>query len=308
MDTFQMLTGAEDVYLLESDVEYDGPYDILTGRPLQEAADTVQEASINDTVSYDLSANMFRYPTSDGESSVYASVAPNMVTTQAVSIVIGEKVDAVLYRDGERLDESFSEPFKLPGKYDLVVEQVDTAFPLLSFTIVQPKTGALSVYQMPSGFYVTEVVRNDETQQIRQAGMVDLTTEGTYEITYRCSATNIDYHLDIEVDHTPPAITLEGATDGVARGPVTITGLEGTDTVALLFNGESVRLPDNATLISPGDYQIAVTDDAGNTVQEDLTIRMYLNSQGLIFSVLAIALVVALVVYVYILRKRLRVQ
>ena len=308
MESFQMLTVSETPALLQAEVNYEGPYDILTGQPVQEAANTVQEASVSDSVNYDLSANMFRYDVDGTDYSVFASVAPNMVTTQAVTVIPDEKVDAALYLNGERLDQDFSESLKEPGKYDLVIEQVDSEFQLFSFTIVGAKTGLFNVYQMPPGFYATEVIRDGEAQQIRQAGTVDLSVEGEYQITYRCSATNIDYHLDVEVDHTPPVIALEGAADGYASGPVVVTGIEDTDTVTVLFNGEPVRMPINNTLVSPGDYELTVTDDAGNSIQETLTIRMYLNRQGLIFSIIAVALIAALVIYVYVIRKRLRVQ
>ena len=308
MESYQMLTVSQSSAFLQAEVDYEGPYDILTGQPLQETADTVQEASVSDSVNYDFSANMFRCTVLNSEYYIYASVAPGMVTTQPVTIEPDEQVDVVLYLDGEPLDQDFSEPIKTPGKYDLVIEQVDAEFQLFSFTIVNEKTGLLGTYQMPAGFYVTELIYNGETQAIRQAGAVDLSAEGDYEITYRCGATNVDYHLDLEMDHTPPTFTLEGAENGYASGPVTLTGLEDTDTVSVLFNGKSVRMPFNDVLTSPGDYELTVTDDAGNAVTENLTIRMYLNSQGLIFSILALVMVVALAVYVYVIRKRLRVQ
>ena len=308
MESYQKQNDPGTMILLQADVDYEGPYDILTGLPVQDAETVVQEASVSDSSSYDYASKMFRFPVEGTSDSVYASVAANMVTTQAVTIQADAQVDVALYRNGERLDTDFSEPVKVPGKYDLIVEQVDNEFQLFSFTIVGEKTGLLNNYQMPSGFYLTELILDDEPQQILQAGIVDLTAEGTYEITYKCSATNADYHLDIVVDHTPPEIVCEGITNGYASGPVTVTGIEKTDTVSLLFNGESVKLPANDTLVSPGNYQLTVTDDAGNAVQQDFTIRMYLNSQGLIFSIIALVLVAALVIYVYVIRKRLRVQ
>ena len=290
------------------DVDYDGPYDILTGLPIQNTEESVQEASVSDSSTYDYTAKMFRFPVMGSTESVYASVAANMVTTQAVTIQPDETVAAVLYRNGKRLDYNFEKAIGQPGKYDLVIEKVDTQFQLFSFTIVNQKTGLLNTYQLPSGFYLTELVVDGNPKTIRQAGIVDLSEEGVYEITYKCSATNADYNLNIEVDHTPPEIVCDGVQNGYARGPVTVSGISGSDSVSLLFNGESVTIPKNGKLVSPGIYELTVTDDAGNKTEENFTIRMYLNKQGIIFTLVFLALVAALGIYVYIIRKRLRVQ
>ena len=299
----------QDAYItLQADVDYEGSYDIRTGLPLHEAETAVKEAPVSDSSSYDFSLKMFRFPIGDSTSSVYASVAADMVTKQPVTITADEGGDIALYRDGTRLDANFSEPISMTGKYDLLVEQVDNEYQLFSFMIVGDRTGLLQNYPMPDGFYVTGLTVDGSPMPLRQTGMVDLTAEGDYEITYRCSATNSDYYLEVTVDHTPPEIVCEGVSNGYARGPVVVNGIESTDTVSLLFEGESVKMPSNHKLISPGTYELTVKDDAGNIKEQQFTIRMYLNSQGLIFSIFAVALIAALGIYIFTIKKRLRVQ
>ncbi|MBP5265623.1 MAG: hypothetical protein J6Z06_02230, partial [Lachnospiraceae bacterium] len=80
------------------------------------------------------------------------------------------------------------------------------------------------------------------------------------------------------------------------------------DRVTVTFNGDDVHAPANGIFRSVGKYVVVVTDDAGNAITEEFTIRMYLNMQGGIFIALAIAVFVGAGVYMYVSRKRLRVR
>ena len=61
-------------------------------------------------------------------------------------------------------------------------------------------------------------------------------------------------------------------------------------------------------LKTPGKYELTVTDKAGNAVTESFEIGMYLNAQGLWFTLLAAAVLISAGVYMYLARKRLRVR
>ena len=117
-----------------------------------------------------------------------------------------------------------------------------------------------------------------------------------------------NFGLKLVIDHTPPQVVFEGVENGEARGPVKITGLEKSDTIELTRDGKKVSFSLDNTLRSPGDYVAIITDDAGNSVTEKFTIGMYLNYQGLLFGLLAIAVIAAAAIYMYLARKRLKVR
>jgi len=127
-------------------------------------------------------------------------------------------------------------------------------------------------------------------------------------MTYRCNLTGIDYGLEVEIDHTPPSFTLDGVTDGSARGPVTVKDYSKDDSFRVLLNGENYKFPADGVLSLPGTYELTASDDAGNTVTEKFEIKFYLNYQGLLFGLLFLAVAAAAIGYMIWSRKKLRVR
>jgi hypothetical protein len=188
------------------------------------------------------------------------------------------------------------------------VTGVESEKQVLYFDIVNDKTGRLTSYTLPNGFSIVSVSIDDVTQAPNYSRIIDMQKEGRYEISYKCTATGITYNLNVEVDHTPPDVQFEGVSGSIARGPVKIVGLQDEDTVKVIFNGESVSAPSNGVIGTVGKYTVTVFDDAENSVTKEFTIRMYLNIQGGIFIALAVILIVAAGVYMYVSRKKLRVR
>ena len=210
--------------------------------------------------------------------------------------------------DGKPLDGSGFTSISAFGAYAVVASGADSEVRLTSFTVTPTKTGMVSSLRLPTDFEISEVTIDGAPQLLKSANTVDFTQEGSYVVSYRCVPADTSFGLKLVIDHTPPEVTFEGVVDGEARGPVKVVGLAKSDTLDLTRDGKSVKLKLDNTLRSPGDYVAVITDDAGNSVTEKFTIGMYLNYQGLLFGLLAIAVIAAAAIYMYMARKRLKVR
>lgn len=290
-------------------IDYEGSVSPYDGSPVQEEeVSQIQYVKLTDGSTYDRSAHTFNYPVQGYDSSIASSVASGMVVTGEVSITIPDDMSAVLYKNGERLVDVNLNEITDAGTYSLVASGLDVNSQVLSFDIVKNKTGKLSTYTIPEGFAIQSVTIDKALQASNFSRTVDLSREGNYSISYRCTATGVNYTLNVEIDHTPPEVEFEGLKGRIANGPVKITGLQPEDTVKVIFNDEEVKAPANGELRTVGDYFVTVYDDAENSVTKEFTIRMYLDMEGGIFVVLAIVLLGSAGAYMYISRKRLRVR
>ena len=296
------------------DMDYEGEIDIVTGLPVtgSTAGDTSSQQTVflADGVSYDRTAHMFSYSTPDKSGYIRSSIADGMITTGNASVEIPDGLSVVLYREGEAQPEMDTSNIVDPGGYALVLTNTDAQYQILSFQIVPEKTGEITSFEMPSGFSLQSLEIDGELCDTAGKSSVNMQTDGKYGVTYRCDATGIDYNLSLTVDHTPPEVNLEGVTDGVAKGPVTVTGIEKSDQVTVTRDNTKLTEPLllSNVLKTPGNYRLVVTDDAGNMVVKDFTIRFYLNSQGLIFTLITLAAFAGIIIYMYVSKKRLKVR
>ncbi len=293
----------------EVNMDYSGEVNPFNGAPIEESQSAqTQLVKLPDGSTYDRDAHTFAYTVSDYQEDVTCTVANGMATTGTVSIVIPDDMAAKLYSFGKEVTDVDYSNIDTPGSYSLVVTGVESEKQVLYFDIVNDKTGRLTSYTLPNGFSIVSVSIDDVTQAPNYSRIIDMQKEGRYEISYKCTATGITYNLNVEVDHTPPDVQFEGVSGSIARGPVKIVGLQDEDTVKVIFNGESVSAPSNGVIGTVGKYTVTVFDDAENSVTKEFTIRMYLNIQGGIFIALAVILIVAAGVYMYVSRKKLRVR
>ena len=296
------------------DMDYEGEVDMVTQEPINSTDEEGNEeqsenVSVSDGVTFNYEQNMYTYTVPDsGELTVSASVANRMITTGEVSISVSNGVTATLYRDGEPVDEAEYGSIGWVGNYSLVVSTEGNETQLFTFTIVPEKTGMISSYQLPDGFDIVEVALNDEVQNVSEKKIISMKKEGMYLISYRCRATGVEYALRVEIDHTPPAVKLEGVEDGKAKQAVTVTGIEDGDSVSMTKDGNEYKLPSSGVIKMPGKYTISVTDDAGNTVKEEFDIKFYLDRQGLWFGLIAAAVIISAISYMVMARKKLRVR
>ena len=297
-------------YTASIDMDYEGAVDIVTGQPVSEDEDNSEQQTItlSDGSVYDRLSHTFNYPISSESGVVKSSVAGGMVTVDEVSLETEDDVSLRVYRNGEALDSKKAYEIEEQGNYSVVVSEEGAEHQLFEFTIIPKKTGALTAYNLPNGFLLNTYSISGEPQLLGDRKSAELKEDGKYEISYRCVATGIDYNLNITVDHTPPKISLDGVKDGAARGAVKLIGVSEDDTVTVIYEDSETKYPKDGEFTAPGKYVVKVTDDAGNEVVEEFEIKMYLNYQGILFGVLTIAVIAAAAVYLYVMRKRLKVR
>lgn len=292
------------------DADYEGELDAVTGLPVTSGAEqrqTTGRVQLSDTMYYDFDQRGFFFLSPRFGVEIGANVADGMVTKENVAIVVPDGVATTLYKDGNVVEKPALTAIREPGGYVLRIGNGSENEDLLSFTITSTTTGSLNYYSMPESFYVTSVTRDGQDVS-GPTSRVELLTEGEYSIEYGCPKAALSYTLSLTVDHTPPELTFTGVDErGRARGPVTYAGLEKGDTVTCLKDG-SEYTPRRATLSQMGKYVLTVTDKAGNSNTYYVTILLYLNAQSVVFFALFIAIVAALVAYLQISRRRMRVR
>lgn len=291
------------------DIDYNGEVDIYSGSPVSSEESLQQQTvTLADGALYNKNSHTFIYTAPDSNLTVRSTAADGMITTGSVSLDIDSSLTAKLYLDGEEDEDIDLKNITKSGRYSLVVYGTDVERQLLSFTIVSKKTGAVTSYKLPLGFDLKALSIDNTAVAFTDVSRVDMSKDGKYSMTYRCNLTGIDYGLEVEIDHTPPSFTLDGVTDGSARGPVTVKDYSKDDSFRVLLNGENYKFPADGVLSLPGTYELTASDDAGNTVTEKFEIKFYLNYQGLLFGLLFLAVAAAAIGYMIWSRKRLRVR
>ena len=282
------------------------PINLFTGEPEESTESENGSAAIMpDGSYYDNTTGMFTYKI--GENSVSVSVYDGMIVTNEVALEVSEGASVTLYKDGDAV-ESVPSKISSPGTYVIMGKDSNGEKQIMSFQMVSKLTGDISQYMLPEGFSVKSVYLDDKQAQT-DYGLVEMEKEGTYSITYSCSANSKEYYLNVTIDHTPPAVTFEGLDENNrARGPVTVTGLAKTDKVYVTYEGEESSLNMYSQVTESGDYRIVVSDDAGNIVDKEFTILVYFNNQAWLFLLLILLVIGGIIAALYISRKRLRVR
>jgi len=287
---------------------YTGPLDIVTGQPASQStdSDSGQLVQLGNGVSYDRYSRRYIFPV--GNSRILCSVADGMVVTDGVVLSKDGEMNISVFRNGEEMSEIPSEITSV-GDYVVVTGNGSSKNQLLSFQIVNSVTGRLKEYILPTGFTVQSVRRDGESLS-HGNGSVKFDEEGEYIVDYICNANSVEYTLKVRIDLTPPQITFSGLDeDNEARGPVTINGLEKTDSISIIFDGEeSVSLDEDNQVSETGRYHVVVTDEAGNSIEKDFEILLYLNFNATMFIIAFLLVIVGVCTALLISRKRLRVR
>lgn len=282
------------------DYDYEGELDI-EGNPVREDDDPgKREVSVGDAV-YDKLTRRYCY--SVGDSAVEMNLPAGVVTTSTISIVVPKGIKARFYRDGTELSDLNPEAIQDAGKYVAYFGNSDEL--CLRFTIVKQLTGAISSYQMPSGFHIVSAKLDGEDLSF-DSNFVDMSEEGAYEIRYTCSNTGVTHGLNVTLDHTPPTLKLEAVKDGYADGPVDISDLEKDAEIAVYLNDSAIPYSD--TLTRSGSYRIRMRDKAGNYNEYQFAIRIYFDFNSIAFIALVVAVAAGVTAYLIHARKHLRVR
>ena len=259
--------------------------------------------SIGNSAYYDTERDLYLYDTEIG--TVECSVCDGMIVTDSVTVTSANSSALIIYKDGERLSQSDANLYEDSGYY--VVQYNDNdgiTKSILSFTIIPSVTGMIDEYDLPESFRATRITLNDN--EITLTSDIDLKKEGEYHIVYELRQTQTTYTLDVTIDHTAPTLLLEAVNDGVAKGPVDISDVESGATIEILMDGKSYSYRDELT--ESGSYEITVSDAAGNESTYTFTIEVYLDNSAFAVIFIILALIIGVVVYMVLERKRLRVR
>lgn len=294
------------------DTDYYGPLDIFTGEPTQATGSLGQALPtdrewVTNTIQYDRNERMYIFPVGDSAYTVVrASVMDGMVSNRAVRIVPDAGVQLSLFRNGEKMEDPDLDNVNLVGEYVVYSGTgLQSDDEILRFTVIGEYTNALMNYSMPDSFQLTEVTCNGEDMYFTR-NSVDLSREGAYVIEYRCVRTDVEYTLQYTADFTPPVLALAAVENGIAAGPVDLSDLERGANISIWHNGEAMN--PTTTLKASGEYDIIVSDAAGNTNNYAFAIRVYFDGNSIVFFLLVLAVLAATAIYVLMSRKNLRVR
>ena len=258
--------------------------DPFTGLPVDENPLSYDDANqsrkqISGNMYYDYNYGCFVYLVGNGLYEITSNVADGMIVNEAVVISAPAEILLIVYQDGNEM----------------------------SFTIVGAATGKIVGFTIPDGFYIKSATCEGQNVPMTSS-YISMSEEGQYSIQYACEKTDLNYFLNVRIDHTPPQVTLEGVKeDGKARGPVTITGLEESDRIAVYKDGEMLKAVSNK-LTQSGRYEVTVTDNAENSATYNFTIMIYLDINGVVFFLVIVLVIGAVVAYILIQRKHLKVR
>ena len=298
--SFEVYAAVEPDYSQEitPEMELEGTTGIESGDG--EAA--ANRISVGNGIIYDMDQFLYGYSTASGY--IYATVLDGMLTQTGVEISADDGVDYTLYKESETYTPQES-TITEAGNYTVTTGQKGSEQKVFSFTVVKDAINAPASYAMPTGCVVISETLDGE-DALSDNRTVDFGTEGHYNIVYRCVRNNVEYTLDVTVDRTPPTITVDGVKNGRARSEVTLKDLEAGASVVILKDGETIST--RAVLTQPGAYTVKVTDAAGNSNVYSFYILFYLNAGGISFGLILLAAIVALGIYLYVSRRRLRVR
>ena len=291
-----------------AEIGYTGELDPETGEPLQEAAETEANSTqiaITDGVYYDRDRLGYVYSVGDS-AELLCTIADGMVVQRNVRVDADDGMEITLYQNGTAVDSPDLTNIYKEGDYVVEASVNGQSYQVLSFSIIGSVTGRMSGYTMPDGFVITEATLDGE-EIYDDSSYVSMASEGHYVVDYRCAKNGLTYELDVTIDTTPPTLTLSGLNDrNQARGPVTISDVEDGASAIITLDGKQITY--RSELTESGEYQIPLTDKAGNVSQYAFTILVYFDLNSLLFLGLAVLAVASVAVYIFISRKRLAVR
>ncbi|MDE6028739.1 MAG: hypothetical protein K2F90_00270 [Clostridiales bacterium] len=223
------------------------------------------------------------------------SVPNGAVTIEPVTLDTAEPLIVTVKLNGELIDTATR--FAAQGEYELTLTDELGNTVSCVFTILSMRMQSVS-QQLPNGTRVTAVTKDGISVAVTNPAALDLIDTGAYVVTLDCGG--VPYELMLEVDNTPPVVTL--TRDGSA---VKIAAVDKENvTFTLKFDGKERNCRVGLTLDEPGDYVLTVTDELGNSAVYKFNIPYRLNTWAIIAIVVgAIVLVVILILIIRARRK-----
>ena len=288
-----------------SDSDSDGePY----GSGALQGSANEKDVWLTDMMYYDTVQGEYVYLVGDSGNVVRSSVADGMIVTGSVMV---DGATLLIYQDGE-LWEGDAMVISEPGEYVVMAQTGNQTPRLFTFLLAGPAVSGVYAYNMPSGMAVLNATLDGEPTEYDRSS-VPMQTDGTYHVEYECLSTGVIYTLELTVDRTPPELQFHGDIDGNNRvhSALGFSGVQPGDTVLATLDGASIDVTvasdGTGEFTQSGSYIITVYDAAGNRSVYGYTVMLYFNASSLAFFAVLIATVLAVLIYVFMKRKRLEI-
>lgn len=269
--------------------------------------DIPYSAYVKDNCYFDAGAQVYVFAAKGQTEAIKCSVADGMVVKTPVKISVMQGMDPKLYLNGKLLENPDLENISGKGSYVLRLGEGDNGESILSFKIIGDYSN-MEYFNAPEGFAVESVTYNGNLSSYA-LNEVDLSKEGNVRISYVCSSNGVKYELETNIDHTAPVLELEELNEKFqARGPVDISEIENEPNFGARIVKDGEEIPYTGILTQSGQYSVDVCDEAGNISSYVFTILIYLNVSSLLFIIGVALLIVFLIVYVFVSRKKLRIR
>lgn len=293
----------------ETSIDYNGVVSDYNGVNLNAQEEQSQsEVKLGEDIYYNREQDRYIYIVPGTADRVSSSVMDGMVVQEPVSVEAGAEVKLILRCNGQKMDVDDMSAISDIGDYIVQVKnERGSVENLFSFKIIGESVNSLFEYRLPKNFAITSVLYQDE-EIGSETNNVSFSDEGTYKVEYCCTRTMKRYTLNILVDRTPPVLALEGVENGRISGPVSLADLEPGAFISGTLNGEEIDLTGKQKLTVSGRYVINVSDTAGNSNTYKVTILIYMNTNSYVFLGIILAVIVTVVLYIYISRKKLKVR
>lgn len=268
----------------------------------------MEPVPISDGVSYDPQTRDFVFNIENGTAQLHCSVLDGMVVSSPVTVSGG---GAFLYRNGTEY-EGRLDPVSEPGEYVVMINSGERTIRVLVFTIVDKTTNYVKTYNMPTGMIVNEVYFNGEEVPVDYRS-VSMEKEGSYRVITECIASGAVFTLETTIDRTAPQLEFSGTSDkhGRYNSAVTVSGIGKDEHLNCTKDGKAydidVKSDGTAKLVESGKYNITAYDDAGNITEYPILIMAYLNASGVAFVALLMFTVAAVIIYIAVKRRKLRI-
>ena len=294
------------------DTGYTGTLDPETNQPAAtESGGSANRIILTSNMYYDTTTHDYVFPVDGSLTEIHANVADGMVRTDAVSVSKGGDASIVVYCNGLEVTDDTTNLREI-GDYLVSSAGGGTTARIISFSIVGPTTNVLHTFRVPDGFYILTATR-DGRDVYEGRYELSMEEEGLYKIEYECGATDRVYTLQTTIDRTPPELRFSGKIDSKKRvhSALSFSGLESTDTIVLLKDAVQVGVDTNndgtGTITESGNYVMRVYDAAGNMHEYTFQIMVYLNAGAWLFVILVVAVIAAVVIYVLLKKKHLKI-
>ena len=294
------------------DTDYTGVLDPETNQPAATGGgESTSRIILTSTMYYDTNTRDYVFPVDGSLTEIHANVADGMVRTDAVSVSKGGDTSVVVYCNGVEVTDDTTNLREI-GDYLVSSARGGSTTRIITFSIVGPTTNSLHTFKVPDGFYILTATR-DGRDVYESRYQLNMEEEGLYKIEYECGATDRIYTLQTTIDRTPPELRFSGKIDSKKRvhSALSFSGLESTDTIVLLRDAVQVNVHTDSdgtgTITDSGNYVMRVYDAAGNMREYSFQIMVYLNAGAWLFVILVIAVFAAVIIYVLLKRKNLKI-